>query len=89
METSHKSGVCISYADTLLLYDHWALMDLNASATCPQEIADGKPAIMIVDNDDFRIDTLTDTAKCAHRTNVMLLQPKSYEKNQMKHHHRS
>ncbi|KAI4827014.1 hypothetical protein KUCAC02_030442, partial [Chaenocephalus aceratus] len=60
VETLHKSGVSISYADTLLLYDHWALMDRDASATCPQEIADSKPAIVIVDNDDFKIDTLTD-----------------------------
>ncbi|KAK1884263.1 Pre-mRNA-splicing factor ISY1 [Dissostichus eleginoides] len=45
VETLHKSGVSINYADTLLLYDHWALMDLEASATCPQEIADSKPAL--------------------------------------------
>lgn len=29
VETLHKSGVCISYEDTLLLYDHWALMDFK------------------------------------------------------------
>ena len=34
METLHKSGVCISYADTLLLYDHWVLMDVEASTNC-------------------------------------------------------
>ena len=56
MGTLYRSGDCISYADTLLLYDHWALMDVVASATCPQEIADGKPTIVIVDNDDFKID---------------------------------
>ncbi len=80
VETLHRSGVCISYADTLLLYDHWALMDAEASATCPHEIADGKPAIVIVDNDDFKIDTLTGKATGAHRTNVMFVQPESYEK---------
>jgi hypothetical protein len=80
VETLHKSGVCISYADTLLLYDHWALMDVEASATCPQEIADGKPAIVIIDNDDFKIDTMTGNATGAHRTNVMFVQPESYEK---------
>ncbi|KAJ4940726.1 hypothetical protein JOQ06_027021, partial [Pogonophryne albipinna] len=64
-----ESGVSISYADTLLLYDHWALMDLEASATCPQEIADSKPAIVIVDNDDFKIDTMTGNSTGAHRTN--------------------
>ncbi|KAK5933636.1 hypothetical protein CgunFtcFv8_014099 [Champsocephalus gunnari] len=66
VETLHKSGVSISYADTLLLYDHWALMDLDASATCPQEIADSKPAIVIVDNNDFKIDTLTGNSTGAH-----------------------
>ena len=61
----------MSCADTLFLYDNWALMDVDASATCPQEIADQKPAIVIVDNDDFKIDTMTRTAAGAHRTNVM------------------
>ena len=42
-----KSGVCISYADTLLLYEHWAFMDIEASSTCPQEIADGKPGLLL------------------------------------------
>ena len=80
VNTLHKSGVCISYEDTLLLNDHWALMDVKASETCPQEIADAKPAIVIVDNDDFKVDTLTGDATGAHRTNVMFVQPQSYEK---------
>ena len=80
VETLHKSGICISYADTLLLYDHWALMDVEASASCPQEITDSKPAIVIVDNDNFKIDTMTGNATGAHRTNVMFVQPESYEK---------
>lgn len=74
VDTLHKSGVCISYADTLLLYDHWGLMDVEASATCPQEIADGKPAIVIIDNDDFKIDTLTGNSTGAHQTTVMYVQ---------------
>ena len=77
METLHKTGVCISYSDTL---DYWALMDVEASATCPQEIADDIPAIVIVDNDDFKIDTMTGNATAAHRTNVMFVQPLRYEK---------
>ncbi|CAB3995671.1 Hypothetical predicted protein [Paramuricea clavata] len=56
VETLHKSGVCISYANTLLLYDHWALMDVKASTTCPQEIVYGRPAIVVVNN-DFKIDS--------------------------------
>ncbi|KAK1901766.1 Low-density lipoprotein receptor-related protein 2 [Dissostichus eleginoides] len=55
-------------------------MDLEASATCPQEIADSKPAIVIVDNDDFKIDTMTGNSTGAHRTNVMFVQPESYMK---------
>ena len=34
-------------------------MVVKASATCPQEIADSKPAIVIVDTDDFQTDTMT------------------------------
>ena len=58
-------------------------MDFEASSTCPQGIADHKPCIVIVDNDDLKIDTLTGSAKDARRTSsslvVMFLQPKSYE----------
>ena len=37
------------------------------------------PAICVVDNDDFRIDTLTGESKQAHRTNVMFVQPEAIE----------
>ena len=80
METLHKSGVCISYADALLLYDYWALKNVDVSGTCPLEITD-KSIIAIVDNDDFKIDTLTGNAAGAHRTNAMFVQPMNYEKN--------
>ena len=72
-DTFHKCGASISYADIQLLYDHWALLDVEASSTCPQGIADELPAI--VDNDDFRVDTVTGSAPEAHRTNVMYVQP--------------
>ena len=55
-------------------------MDVKASTTCPQEIAYGRPAIVVVDNDDFKIDSLTGNATGAHRTNVMFVQPEKYEK---------
>ena len=55
-------------------------MDVEASATCPHEIADGKPSIVIIDNDDFKYDTMTGNATRAHRTNVMYVQPENYEK---------
>ena len=33
-------------------------MDVYQSKSCPQEIAGGRPAIVIVDNDDFKIDII-------------------------------
>ena len=80
MDILHKFGICISYNDLLLLYDAWALMDAESSERCPPEIADDKPVIAITDNDDFKIDTISGNANCAHRTNVMFVQPESYEK---------
>ncbi|KAL8608806.1 hypothetical protein ACOMHN_059488 [Nucella lapillus] len=80
VNTLHKSGVCISYSDTLLLYDHWALKDVEVSETCPPEIANDRPAIVIVDNDDFKVDTTTGCATGAHRTNVIFVQPESCER---------
>ena len=84
VETLHKSGASISYADTLPVYGHWVLIDVKASAACPPEIADGKPAILIVDNDDFKANTLSGKATEAHRTNFMFVQPESYEKRLMR-----
>ena len=83
VETLHKSGVCISYADAFLLHDYWALKDLDVSGTSPLEIADNKPVIAIVDNDDLKIDTLTGNAAGAHRTNVMFVPPVNYEKKSL------
>ena len=80
----HKSVHAISYDDIQLLYDYWALRDLEASKTCPQALAEGKPGICIIDNDDFKIDTLTGEADKAHRTNVMFVQPEDYEKKNKK-----
>ena len=78
--TFHKAGICISYADILLFYDKCALEDLEASIYCPREIDDGVGTICIVDNNDFKIDTLTGQAQHAHRTNVMFVKPQSLEK---------
>ena len=75
----HRCGICISYNDLLLLYAIWALRDAETSKTCPRGIAYGKPPIVIVDNGDFKIDTLTGNASGAHRTNVLYVQPESYE----------
>jgi len=66
----HKVGVCINYASVLLLKDAWAVHNLQLCSDCPNEIAEGKPGVIIVDNDDFQNDTLTG-GNTSHRTNVM------------------
>ena len=55
----HKNGIGISYADVLMLQDFWALNDLQLSPFCPFDIANKIPAIVVVDNDDFKVDSLT------------------------------
>ena len=45
------------------------------SLDCLNKLADGKPTIAIVDNDDFKMDTLTGAGTNAHRKNVMYVQP--------------
>ena len=50
----------------------WALLDVEASGTLP--------TIAILDNDDFKIDSITGNANRAHRTNVMFVHPENYEK---------
>ena len=77
VETLHKRGASISYTDMLLVCDHWALMDVKASPTSPPEFADWKPAILIVNKDDYKVDTVIGKATGAHRTNVMFVQPES------------
>ena len=55
----HRVGACISYASVLLLKDAWAVHDLQLCSDCPNEIAEDKPGVIIVYNDDFQNDTLT------------------------------
>ena len=59
VDTFHKVGVCIGYTLVLLLRDAWAVHDLQLCTDCPNEIIDDMPGVMIMDNDDFRNDTLT------------------------------
>ena len=56
----------------LLLHDVWTMHDLKRCSVCPYEIAEKVPSISIIDNDDFRNDTLTGGGT-AHRTNWMFL----------------
>ena len=74
----HKEGLGISYNDVLMLRDFWVFSDIKCSPNCPSELAIGKPAIAVVDNDDFKSDTLTGAGQ-AHRTNVMFIQPEAYD----------
>lgn len=74
----HKDGLGISYNDVLMLRDFWVFNDITCSPDCPSEVAFGKPAIAIVDNDDFKSDTLTGAGQ-AHRTNVMFVQPEIFD----------
>ena len=74
VDVMHKTGLGISYNDVLMLRDFWVVNDLKRSLNCPFELAKGKPAIAIVDNDDFKSDTLTGAGQ-PHCTNVVFLQP--------------
>lgn len=69
-----KFALGISYKDVLDLYNAWTMDDIKANTTCPDELADGFPGTGVLDNDDFKDDTLTG-ADTTHRTNVMFVQP--------------
>ena len=75
----HKNGIGISYVDVLMLQDFWALNDLQLSPFCPFKIVNKIPAIVVVDNNDFKVDSLTGNSSHAHRTNVMYVQPEYTE----------
>ena len=69
-----RFGLGISYNDVLNLHEAWAKHEIEKSQVCPDEIADGYPATVIVDNDDFKDDDLTG-GTTSHRTNMMFVQP--------------
>jgi len=64
VDVFHRVGVCISY--------------VQLCSVCPNEIAEGKPGVIIFDNNDFQNDILTG-ANTSHRTNVMYVQWVSFE----------
>ena len=78
VDIMRKDGLGISYNDVHMLRDFWVVNDLKRSLNCPFELADYKSAVAIVDNDDFKSDTLTGTGQ-PHRTNVMFVQPESLD----------
>ena len=73
-------GLGISYNDVLSLHEAWAKHEIEKSKICPDEIADGYPATVIVDNDDFKDDDLTG-GTTSHRTNMMYVQPEPLKIN--------
>ena len=71
----HKCGTYICYNDLLLLYAIRALQDAETSKTCPRGIVYGKSLKVVVDNDDFKIETPTGNVTSAYRTNMLYAQP--------------
>ena len=65
--------ICISYQHVKNLYASWTNAELTGD-TCAPELAENYPATAIMDNDDFKEDTLTG-ADNSNRTNLMFVQP--------------
>ena len=57
VDTDAKLGIGIRYEKLLFLRDTWALHDMQSADDFPRDIAEGKPGIGILDNDDFKEDT--------------------------------
>ena len=63
-----KLGLGISYQDIKKLYPSWTKSDVEKGAS-PPEIAENVPGVVIMDNDDFKSDTLIGKSE-----NVMFVQ---------------
>ena len=50
----------------------WAKVEAE-NRSCPSEIANKYPAIVVMDNDDFKTDSLSGASETNHRTNVMFV----------------
>ena len=74
-----KFSLGVSYADVLALYDTWAQYDIEENQVYPEKLAVGMPCTGIMDNDDFKDDTLTGESTL-HRTNVKFVQPEDVAK---------
>ena len=53
VDVFHRVGACISYASVL---GAWAVHDLQHCSDFPDEIAEDRTGVIIVDNDDFKND---------------------------------
>ena len=63
----------------LLLYDVRGLEYVSESMFISREIVKDVPSICIIDNDEFKIDSLTGNSQQVYQTNVMLVQRQSTE----------
>ena len=68
-----KFGFGISYQDIKNLLASWAKADAE-NGSCPSEIANKYSAVVVMDNDNFKTDTLTGASETNHQTNVMFVQ---------------
>ena len=68
-----KFGFGISYQDIKNLLSFSAKAEAE-NGSCPSEIANKYPAVVVMDNDDFKTDTLAGASETNHRTNVMFVQ---------------
>ena len=68
-----KFGFGISHQNIKNLSASWAKAEAE-NGSCPSEIANKYRAIVVMDNDDFKTDTLTGASETNHRTNVMFVQ---------------
>ena len=73
VDNSRTCGIGISCHDVKNLFETWAKFDATIGSA-PPEIAIDLPAVVVMDNDDFKTDLLTGTSDSNHRTNVMFVQ---------------
>ena len=74
----HKMGLGISYNEVLVSRNFKVVNDLKRSMNCSFEPFEGKPAIVIMNNEDFKSDTLTGAGQ-PHRTKVMFVQQETFD----------
>jgi len=82
VDMNKKFGFGISYQDIKNLLATWAKDELE-NDYCPSEIVNDYPAVIIMDNDDFKTDTLTGASETNHRTNVMFVQNENLIKDNL------
>ena len=72
-ELCKKFGIGVSYQDIKNLLASWAKAEAE-NGSFPSEIANKYPAEVVMDNDDFKTDTLIGASETNHQTNVIFVQ---------------